>query len=301
MSSSQPETAGAAPLERSLVRAGWWQLRARRLRLSGKPLLMGILNVTPDSFSDGGKFADPKAAVEHGLQLAAAGADILDVGGESTRPGSDPVTVREEIDRVVPVLTALLPHLLVPLSIDTSKAAVAREAIAAGAEIINDVTALQGDAEMVELARQSQAGLCVMHMRGTPRTMQDDPMYDDVVGEVFEFLRGRRDALLAAGIEQDRIALDPGIGFGKTHEHNLTLLKNCHRFHALGCPLLVGHSRKGFIGKVLGDKTVEPTAGTIGVAIALANQGVQILRVHDLAAVRQALALYQASGGLCRG
>ena len=301
MSSSQPESAGAAALDRSLVPAGWWQLRARRLRLTGKPLLMGILNVTPDSFSDGGKFADPKAAVDHGLQLAAAGADILDIGGESTRPGSDPVSVREEIDRVMPVLTALLPHLLIPLSIDTSKAAVAREAIAAGAEIINDVTALQGDAEMVELARQSQAGLCVMHMRGTPRTMQDDPMYDDVGGEVFEFLRGRRDALVAAGIEQDRIALDPGIGFGKTHEHNLTLLKNCHRFHALGCPLLVGHSRKGFIGKVLGDKTVEPTAGTIGVAIALANQGVQILRVHDLAAVRQALALYQASGGLCRG
>jgi dihydropteroate synthase len=260
---------------------------------------MGILNVTPDSFSDGGKFVDPKAAVDHGLRLAAEGADILDVGGESTRPYADAVGVQEELDRVIPVLAALAPRVLVPLSIDTTKAAVAREALAAGAEIINDITALQGDEEMIELARQSQAGVCLMHMRGTPATMQVDPMYDDVVGEVFEFLRARRDAAIAAGIEHDRIALDPGIGFGKTHQHNLALLKHCRRFHALGCPILVGHSRKAFIGKVLGDKAADTTAGTIGVAIALANQGVQILRVHDVAAVRAALLLYEASGGLC--
>jgi dihydropteroate synthase len=258
---------------------------------------MGILNVTPDSFSDGGRFVDAKAAVDHGLRLAAEGADILDIGGESTRPYSQPVDAREELDRVLPVIKELIPHLLIPISIDTSKATVAREAIAAGAEIINDITALAGDAEMLDLARETHVGVCAMHMRGTPQTMQDDPTYDDVVGEVFEFLRERRDALLAAGIEKDRIALDPGIGFGKTHEHNLMLLAHCQRFHALGCPLLVGHSRKGFIGKVIGDKAADPTPGTIGVSIALANQGVQILRVHDVAAMRQALMLYEASGG----
>jgi dihydropteroate synthase len=259
---------------------------------------MGILNVTPDSFSDGGKLADVQAAVEHGLRLAAEGADILDVGGESTRPYSQPVSTREEIERVLPVIAALVPRVLISISIDTSKADVAREAIAAGAEIINDVTALQGDPQMLEVARASRAGLCVMHMRGTPQTMQDNPTYDDVVGDVFDFLRQRRDALVASGIELARIAIDPGIGFGKTHEHNLALLAHCHRFHGLCCPVLVGHSRKAFIGKVIGDKTADAGAGTIGVSLALANQGVQILRVHDVAAVRQALLLYEAAGGL---
>jgi dihydropteroate synthase len=259
---------------------------------------MGILNVTPDSFSDGGRHFDVQAAVDHAVRLAAAGADFIDVGGESTRPYSHPVSVQEELDRVVPVLHELRTHLLVPVSIDTSKAVVARAAIDAGAEIINDVTGLQGDPEMLEVARSSHAGVCAMHMRGTPQTMQDNPVYDDVVGEVLEYLRDRRDALVAAGIELERIALDPGIGFGKTHQHNLTLLRHCSRFHALGCPVLVGHSRKGFIGKVLGDKSVDATAGTIGVSLSLANQGVQILRVHDVAAVRQALLLYEATGGL---
>ena len=171
----------------------------------------------------------------------------------------------------------------------------ARGAIAAGAEIINDVTALAGDAEMLEVARESQPGVCVMHMQGTPQTMQDDPTYDDVVGEVLAFLRCRRDALVSGGIRTDRIALDPGIGFGKTHQHNLTLLAHCRRLHALDCPLLVGHSRKSFIGKVLGDKEADRTAGTIGVALALARQGVQILRVHDVAAVRQALLCSEAA------
>jgi dihydropteroate synthase len=297
MSRSLPPTARSfSPSLRS--RAEVWQLRNRRLHLPQRPLLMGILNVTPDSFSDGGQFADVKAAVEHGLRLASEGADLLDIGGESTRPYSQPVDAREELDRVLPVIKELIPHLLIPISIDTSKAAVAREAIAAGAEAINDITALAGDPEMVDEALKTRAGVCAMHMRGTPQTMQDDPTYDDVVGEVFEFLRGRRDALVAAGIEQERIALDPGIGFGKTHQHNLTLLAHCHRFHALGCPLLVGHSRKGFIGRVIDDKSADPTPGTIGVAIALANQGVQILRVHDVAAVRQALMLYEAAGGV---
>lgn len=279
-------------------RAAFWQLANVRLSLPRRPLLMGILNVTPDSFSDGGQFVETSVAVERGLRLAAEGADIVDIGGESTRPYSEPVDAPTELARVLPVIAALRSRLSIPLSIDTSKALVAREALAAGAEIINDVTGLEGDAHMLEVARQSQAGLCVTHMQGSPQTMQDDPRYDDVVEEVFAYLAQRRDALLAAGIEGARIALDVGIGFGKSHEHNLNLLAHCRRYHALGCPLLVGHSRKAFIGKVIGDKTADPTAGTIGVALSLASQGVQILRVHDVAQVREALVLYEATGGL---
>lgn len=259
---------------------------------------MGIINVTPDSFSDGGQFRDSVAAIKHGVALSAAGADLLDVGGESTRPYSAPVSQEDELDRVMPVVEALCQMSASPVSIDTSKATVAEAAIATGAEIINDVTGLTGDPAMIEVARRTGAGVVAMHMRGTPQTMQDDPQYDDVVAEVFDYLRSRRDALIAAGIERERICLDPGIGFGKTHEHNLTLLANCWRLHELGCPVLVGHSRKGFIGKVLGDKLANPTAGTIGVACALAVQGVQVIRVHDVAAVRQALLLFEATGGL---
>ncbi len=259
---------------------------------------MGIVNVTPDSFSDGGHFFDYRAAIEQGLRLAKQGADILDIGGESTRPYSSPVELAEELRRVMPVVEALSEQTSVPLSIDTSKAEVARRAVAAGADVINDVTGFEGDPEMISVAIESAAGLCAMHMQGTPVTMQDNPTYGDVVVEIHEYLRQRRDALLADGIDAARICLDPGIGFGKTHEHNLTLAANCWRFHELGCPLLVGHSRKGFIGKVLGDKTADRTAGTIGVSLALARQGVQILRVHDVAAVRQALLLFEASGGL---
>ena len=184
---------------------------------------MGILNVTPDSFSDGGRFFDAKAAVEHGLRLVAEGADLLDVGGESTRPGAAPVDAQEELRRVAPVVEELCRKTDVPLSIDTSKASVARHAIDAGAEIINDVTALAGDPDMIPLAVETGCAVCVMHSRGTPRTMQDNPVYADVVAEVLEYLRLRRDALQAAGIEPDRIAVDPGIGFGKTTEHNLQL------------------------------------------------------------------------------
>jgi dihydropteroate synthase len=268
------------------------------MRLFRRPLLMGILNCTPDSFSDGGSFFQAKAAVDRALQMAAEGADILDIGGESTRPYSEPVSAAEELQRVLPVIEALRPHLLIPISIDTSKAIVAREALAAGAEIINDVTGLQGDPQMLEVARSSGAGLCIMHMQGTPQTMQDHPSYDDVVGEIFDWLRTRRDKLLAAGIAAERIALDPGIGFGKTHQHNLELLANCYRYHELGCPLLLGPSRKAFIGKVLQDKAADRTAGTIGVCLSLASQGVQILRVHDIAPVRQAMLMCEATGGI---
>lgn len=259
---------------------------------------MGILNVTPDSFSEGGQFAGAAAAIEQGLRLAAEGADLIDVGGESTRPYSEPVDEAEELRRVAPVVRALVEQVDVPISVDTSKAAVAREAIAAGAEIINDVTALAGDPRMVETALDTQAAVCAMHMLGTPQTMQDNPTYHDVVAEVYAFLERRRDVLLAARIPQERIALDPGIGFGKTHEHNIALLANCLRFHDLGCPLLVGHSRKGFIGKVIGDKTADRAAGTVGVTLALASQGVQIVRVHDVAANVQAIKLYVATGGI---
>ena len=196
------------------------------------------------------------------------------------------------------MIQALKPHTLVPISIDTTKAEVAREAIAAGLELINDITGLSGDPQMLGVAVESQAGICVMHMQGTPQTMQDNPTYDNVVEEIYQYLRGRRNALVAAGISADRIALDPGIGFGKTHQHNLTLLANCHRFHELGSPLLRDRLRKGFIAKLIGDKSADRTSGTIGVCLSLASQGVQIVRVHDVSAVQQALLLYEASGGI---
>jgi dihydropteroate synthase len=278
-------------------RATRWRLRDRALALGRRPLLMGVVNVTPDSLSDGGHFFHTETAVEHALRLAEAGADILDIGGESTRPYSDPVSESEELRRVLPVVAAVCRQVEIPVSIDTSKARVAREAIAAGAEIINDVTGLEGG-DMLAAALETGAGVCAMHMQGTPQTMQDDPRYDDVVEDIYRYLQQRLDALLAAGVERERICLDPGVGFGKTHQHNLTLAAHCHRFHDLGQPLLVGPSRKGFIGKVLGDKRLDRAAGTAGVCCALARQGVQVLRVHDVATVRGTLLLYEAAGGI---
>ncbi|MGD9649026.1 MAG: dihydropteroate synthase, partial [Pirellulales bacterium] len=204
----------------------------------------------------------------------------------------------EQARRVLPVIAAIRAQIDVPISIDTSSAHVAREALAAGAEIVNDVTALTGDAEMLGVVLAARCGVCLMHMQGTPATMQDDPHYEDVVGEVLEYLRHRRDELIVAGVPQESIALDPGIGFGKTHQHNLTLMAACHRLHELRCPVLVGHSRKGFIAKVLGDKEADRTAGTVGAAMSLAAQGVQMVRVHDVAAVRQGLLLFEATGGI---
>jgi dihydropteroate synthase len=186
----------------------------------------------------------------------------------------------------------------IPLSIDTSKAAVARAAIEAGAEIVNDVTGLTGDPGMIDLAIEMGVGVCAMHMQGTPQTMQDNPTYTDVVGEVRDYLRARRDALISAGVPRERICLDPGIGFGKTHEHNIALVRHCYKFHELGCPLLVGHSRKGFLGKLIGDKEADRTNATVGAALALALQGVQIIRVHDVRQLREALVAFEATGGL---
>jgi dihydropteroate synthase len=280
------------------ARSRRWRLRTRQLEFGQRPMLMGIVNVTPDSFSDGGRFARPEAAVEHALKLVADGAEILDIGAESTRPYASPVSLEEERRRVMPVIEALVHRTSVPLSIDTYKSSVAAAALEAGVEIVNDVTGLEGDPGMVEVARQYEAGVCAMHMQGTPQTMQDNPVYSDVVGDIQRYLAHRRDALAAAGLALDRICLDPGIGFGKTHQHNLILAANCHVFHQLGCPLLVGPSRKGFIAKVVGDKEADRVPGTIGVAISLALQGVQVLRVHDVAAVGQALLLLEATGGL---
>ncbi|MGE3775723.1 MAG: dihydropteroate synthase, partial [Pirellulaceae bacterium] len=215
-----------------------------------------------------------------------------------TRPYSQPVPADEELRRIVPVLRELRQRTDIPLSIDTSKSDVARAALEEGVEIVNDVTGLAGDPDMVPVVRQFGAGVCAMHMQGTPQTMQDHPTYDNVVEDVYRYLELRRDALAAAGLPLDRICLDPGIGFGKSHQHNLTLAAHCDRFLQLGCPVLVGHSRKGFIAKVLGDSTVDRTAGTVGVALSLARQGVQVLRVHDVLPVRQALQLFAATGGL---
>jgi dihydropteroate synthase len=281
-------------------RAAVWRLRSRTLALPRRPLLMGILNVTPDSFSDGGKFLDAKTAVEHALQMVADGVDIIDIGGESTRPNAEPVSEQEELKRVMPVLRRLVDSLEVPISIDTRKAAVAQAAIAAGAEIINDVSGLESDPAMVGVTAATGAGACVMHMQGTPQTMQDNPTYGDVAVEVYEYLRGRRDALVAAGIDPQRICLDPGIGFGKTPEQSSTLMSHCRMLHELGCPLLVGASRKAFLGKLLGDATADRTSATIGAALALAAQGIQVLRVHDVRQVREAVLAFEASGGFDR-
>ena len=279
----------------------YWQLRTRRLELPRpdgplrRPLVMGIVNVTPDSFSDGGRHAGVEAAVAHGLRLVAEGADILDVGGESTRPFSTAVAVEEEWRRVGEVVWRLAAEAGVPVSIDTSKATVAARAIEAGAEIINDVTGLMGDPEMLRVAVQSAAGVCAMHMQGTPQTMQIDPRYDDVVAEIHAYLAERRDALVAAGIPLTRICLDPGIGFGKTHAHNLELMAHAGRFLDLGAPILVGHSRKGFLGKVLERSLGRPAtdaerdAATAGAACSLAAAGVQIVRVHAVGLVRAVL------------
>ncbi|TWT71245.1 dihydropteroate synthase [Crateriforma conspicua] len=275
-----------------------WNLGRRVLDLTGGPRIMGILNVTPDSFSDGGQFNTINLAVAAAKRMRDEGANIIDIGGESTRPYADPVDADEERRRVLPVIERLAADLDIPISIDTQKAVVAREAVAAGADIINDVSGLQGDPDMLDVALRCDAGVCIMHMRGTPQTMQDDPTYDDVVAEIAEYLTERRQDTVAAGIDESRICLDPGIGFGKTHEHNLQLLKATDRFVALGSPVMIGHSRKGFIGKLIGDKQADRTAGTLGVSLAVAAAGAHVIRVHDVKNTRDALTLFEASGGL---
>ena len=251
---------------------------------------MGIVNVTPDSFSDGGRYLDADRAVEHAMQLVADGADILDIGGQSTRPGAVSIKADEQIRRTETVIRRLRKLTDVPISIDTDLPVVARSALDAGAEIVNDITGVT-DPEMLELVVREGCGVCAMHMQGTPETMQHRPKYDDVLEEVSDYLAARRDAMIAAGVAADRISLDPGIGFGKTAEDNLRLLSSVARLRELGCPVLVGHSRKRFIGQILGDESADREAGTIGVSIALALQGCEILRIHDVRGTNQALRL----------
>jgi dihydropteroate synthase len=251
---------------------------------------MGIVNVTPDSFSDGGEFLDPKRAIEQCLRLAEDGADLIDVGGESTRPGAVPVTEEEEVRRVVPVILEVTRRVSVPISIDTTKAAVAQRALDAGAAIVNDISGLRFDPRMSEVCAAAQAGIVCMHMQGTPQTMQIDPHYGDVVREVADYLAQRLAALEECGIARERVVIDPGIGFGKTPNHNLTILENIARFRALGRPVLIGHSRKRFLAKILGRTLDETSAATMGVSVAAALAGADLLRVHDVRATRDVLA-----------
>lgn len=255
--------------------------------------LMGVVNVTPDSFSDGGLYLDPEMAIQHGVDLAEAGAEILDIGGESTRPGAEAVGLEEELRRVEPVVAGLTGG-EVAISVDTSKAAVAAAALDAGAEIVNDVTALRGDPEMAALCAERGATVVLMHMLGTPRTMQREPAYEDVVAEIKAFLSGRIEAAVAAGIAEERIWLDPGIGFGKTAEHNLELLRRLAELRELGRPLVVGTSRKSFIGRVDGSDAGERLGGTIASSVLAAAEGAAVLRVHDVAEVGQAMAVATA-------
>jgi dihydropteroate synthase len=260
-----------------------WRCREHLLPLGERTLVMGIVNVTPDSFSDGGMFDDAAQAVKHGLQLIADGADILDVGGESTRPGSDPVTTDEELRRVTPVIEGLhaeAPH--TPISVDTRHAAVAGIAIEAGAAIVNDVSAA-ADPDMLSLARDTGAGLVLMHMQGEPKTMQEHPVYGDVVSEVRDFLASKIGSAVAAGVPRDRLCVDPGIGFGKDLGHNLALLREIDTFAELRVPVLVGVSRKRFIGQLSGvEDPTERVDGTAGAVAWCAARGVDVVRVHDV-------------------
>ncbi len=272
-----------------------WHVGEQILQRSKIPLLMGILNVTPDSFSDGGQYTAVEAAVQHALQLVEAGADIIDVGGESTRPRAAPVTLEEELRRTIPVIEAITAMTSVPVSIDTTKAEVASQALAAGALIVNDISGLTFDPQMASVCSSSGAAVCAMHMVGNPQTMQDDPHYDDVVAEVTVFLQTQLSMATAAGIPPERVCLDPGIGFGKTAEHNLLLMQAVGRMRdTLRRPLLIGHSRKRFLSKLLGRPLEERLSGTTGVSIALAENGADVLRIHDVQATRDALVAWHA-------
>jgi dihydropteroate synthase len=278
------------------------RLRAPRPAIAGvaldRPRIMGVINVTPDSFSDGGRFLAPEAAIAHGLQLEAEGADFLDVGGESTRPGAEPVSIEEECRRVLPVVEALARRARAPVSIDTRNGEVMRRAADAGARIINDVSALTHDPAAIGIAARLGLPVVLMHAQGDPRTMQANPVYDDVVLDVYDMLEERIAACEAAGIPRHQLIADPGIGFGKTLAHNLALLGALTIFHALGTPVLLGVSRKSFIARLTGAAAGERLPGSLAGALAGVAQGVQIVRVHDVSATRQALAVWD---GAARG
>lgn len=270
-----------------------WKVGGNIIDLTNRAMVMGVLNVTPDSFFDGGKFFTPEAAVRHGIEMARSGADIIDVGGESTRPGARAISPNEETNRVLPVIEELARSLPVHLSIDTSKAAVARRAIAAGASIINDVTGGRGDAAMLPLAAEKSAGLIIMHMQGTPETMQVNPTYHDVVSEVADFFRQQFAEAVRCGVDPMCIAFDPGIGFGKTAAHNLALLANLARLRVENRPLVVGVSRKSFLGKISG-LPADRLSATVALTSLLRTRGADVLRVHDVAQNASALRATEA-------
>jgi len=260
-----------------------WKIGDRIVDLSERGTIMGVLNVTPDSFSDGGEFFGIDQAIERGIQIAAEGADLIDVGGESTRPGAEPVSLKEELQRVIPVIEKLRAKIDIPISIDTSKSQVAEAALNAGASIINDVTAGRADEKMLPLAATQHAALVLMHMQGEPRTMQKDPHYNNVVREVADFFRQQYTCALECGVDPMRLAFDPGIGFGKTLEHNLSLLKNLERLRVDTRPLAVGVSRKSFLGKIVGSNEMrDRRAPTIALTAILRARGGDIFRVHDV-------------------
>ena len=272
--------------------------RAGPLTLGGdRPLLMGILNVTPDSFFDGGLHAGVDAALRHAEALLAAGADILDVGGESSRPGAAPVPEADELARTRPVVAAIAKRFACPISIDTVKAAVARAALEAGAIIVNDISAMEQDSGMLEVPQAFGAGVVLNHMRGTPKDMQTAPRYDDTVAEVAAYLKGRIQLLAAVGIAKDRIAVDPGLGFGKRLEDNYALIENLEMLDAIGCPVLLGHSRKSFVGNTPGLEKSDRLHPSVAVAVYAALKGASILRVHDVKATAEALRIVAAVRG----
>ena len=263
------------------------QAKARLIEFPDRPLIMGVVNVTPDSFFDGGRYLDAATAVAHAVRLVEEGADLLDVGAESTRPGADVVNEAEERRRAIPVVIAVAKAVTVPISIDTSKAAIAREALDAGAVLVNDVTALRGDPAMVDVVARTGAGIVLMHMYGTPRTMQQSPRYDDVVGEISDFFEERIRFAMAHGIARRQIILDPGIGFGKLLVHNLTLLAQLRRFMQFECPVLVGVSQKAFLGQLV-DRPVQERQWATAAAVAVAvDRGAGILRVHDVRGMKE--------------
>jgi dihydropteroate synthase len=273
-----------------------WKIGGRIVDLSRRGMIMGVLNITPDSFSDGGDFSSIDAAVERGVQIAAEGADILDIGGESTRPGAEPVSTKEEMNRVIPVIERLRARIDIPISIDTSKSEVAAAGLDLGASIINDVTAGGGDEKMLPLAARRKAALVLMHMQGEPRTMQKNPQYGDVVREVADFFRQQYLRAIECGVDPMTLAFDPGIGFGKTLEHNLALLKNLEQLRLRDRPLVVGVSRKSFLGKLVGSSNMSDRfAPTIAMSALARARGASVLRVHDVkenvAAVRIAEAI----------
>jgi dihydropteroate synthase len=275
-----------------------WKFAGRTLPLGTRSYLMGVLNVTPDSFSDGGQFFDLDVAHEHALRMVAEGADIIDVGGESTRPGADEVAEAEELRRVMPVISRLAAATDVLISVDTSKAAVARAGVDAGATIINDISGGRGDAEMMSVAAKSGAGFIIMHMQGTPRTMQKKPTYNDVVAEVREFFRQQYRCAIDCGIDPMALAFDPGIGFGKTPEHNLTLLRHLGDLRIEDRPLVVGVSRKSFLAKICGAENVaDRVAPTVACTALLRERGADVIRVHDVKANAAALKITDALVG----